>query len=65
VTIDYPDMEPSVPVHLTKAGIVKDGELNREWFEQSLKDSRAAVEFGKAEMAREMVEDLQEFLDDH
>jgi len=62
---DYPDMDPSVPVHLTKAGILKDGELNREWFEQNLKDSRAAVEFGKAQMAREMVEDLQEFLDDH
>lgn len=55
----------SVPVHMHRAGMLKDGKPNREWFEQSLKDSRAAVEFGKAEMAREMVQEIEEFLDDN
>jgi hypothetical protein len=65
VTFEYPDMDPSVPVHLTKLGMLKDGELNREWFEQSLKDSRRAVEEGKAAMAAEMIDEAQEFLDDN
>ena len=60
-----PSLDPSVPVHLTKAGILKDGELNHEWFAENVEQSRRAVEFGKAEMAREMVEDIQGFLDDH
>ena len=64
MTFEYPDMDPSVPVHLTKLGMLKDGELNREWFEQSLKDSRAAVEAGKAAMAADMIQDIEEFLGD-
>ena len=63
---DRPDwLDPSFEVHLTKIGALKNGELNREWFEQSVKDSRSAIEFGKAEMAREMVEEAQEFLNDN
>ena len=38
-----------VPVHLHRAGILKDGKANiAPWFQQNLKDSRTAVEFGKA-----------------
>ena len=54
-----------MPVHLTKLGILKDGKPNRDYFEENLKQSRRAVEFGKAEMAREMIDEAQEFLSEH
>lgn len=41
------EVDPSVPVHLTKAGILKDGALNREWFEESVRLSARAVAFGR------------------
>ncbi len=59
--------DPSVPVHMHRAGILKDGQPNRDWFEESLKQSRSAVAFGKAELAREFAEtdeELQRILDD-
>jgi hypothetical protein len=50
------DLDPSVPVHLTKAGIIKNGELDRSWFEQSVQTSCRAIEFGKAQWEKELAE---------
>jgi hypothetical protein len=35
-------------------GVLKDGELDRAWFEESLKRSRGAIEFAEAERDREL-----------
>ncbi len=60
--------DPSVPVHLTRLGMLTDGHIpNREWFEESLRLSRRAVEFGKEQLAREFAEsdeELQKILND-
>jgi hypothetical protein len=60
--------DPSVPVHLTRLGMLIGGTVpNREWFEESLRQSRRAVELGKAEMEREFADtddELQKILDD-
>jgi hypothetical protein len=50
----FPELDPSVPVHLTKAGMVKDGKPSREWFDDACKRSRRAIEFAKAERDREL-----------
>lgn len=49
-----PELDPSVPVHLTKAGVLKDGEPNREWFEESVRRSRRAIDFAMGERDREL-----------
>ena len=41
------EVYPSLEVDLTKIGVLKDGELNREWFEESLRLSARAITFGK------------------
>jgi hypothetical protein len=52
---DYPEfLDPSVPVHLTKAGMLKDGKPNREWFDEACEQSRRAIECGRAEMDKEL-----------
>ena len=60
-------LDPSFEVQLTKLGALKDLTANRAWFEESLKLSRRAVEFGKTEMEREFAEsdeELQQILND-
>ena len=52
-------VDPSVPVHLTKAGAIKDGEPDREWFEESVRRSQRFIELGKREREKE----LQRILD--
>ena len=52
-------VDPSVPVHLTKAGVIKDGEPDREWFEESVRRSQRFIELGKREREKE----LQRILD--
>jgi hypothetical protein len=47
-------LDPSVPVHLTKAGVLKDGEPDRSWFEESCKRSERAIAFAMAERDREL-----------
>lgn len=47
-------MDPSVPVALTKAGMLRDGEPNREWFKASCARSKGAIEFAMAERDREL-----------
>jgi hypothetical protein len=53
------EMDPSAPVHMTKSGMLKDGQPNREWFLESLRLSRRAIAQGREAMDRE----LQRILD--
>jgi hypothetical protein len=46
--------DPSLPIHLTKAGALKEGEPDRDWLEQSCKLSRCAIDFAMAERDREL-----------
>ena len=50
-----PDIDASVPVHLTRAGILKDCEPNREWFLRSLELSKRAIAFAEEEKDRELM----------
>jgi hypothetical protein len=52
--------DASSPVHLTRAGVLANGDPQRSWFEESLRRSRRAIEFARAEINRE----LREILDD-
>lgn len=65
---EYEWSDPSIPVHLTRLGMLIDGHVpNRAWFEESLRLSRRAVEFGKEQMALEFAEsdeELQKILND-
>ena len=49
---DY--LDPSFGVHITTAGALKNGELDREWFLASCARSEAAIEFAKTEADREL-----------
>jgi len=53
------EMDPSTPVHMTRTGMLKDGQPDREWFLESVERSRRAIELGREEMDRE----LQQILD--
>ena len=55
------ELDPSVPVHLTRAGLLTNGQRNDEWFAESVKRSRRALTLGRAEMDRE----LRRILDDN
>ena len=57
-------LDPSFEVQLTKIGALKNGELNREWFDEFVRQSRPFIEAAKVEMAREMVEEIEEILND-
>jgi hypothetical protein len=54
------EIDPSVPVHMTRAGMLKDGQPNREWLLESVERSRRAVEQGREEMNRELLRILDE-----
>lgn len=54
------EISPGLPVYLTKAGALKDGEPDREWFEESCRRSQRAIEFAREEMERELLNMLRE-----
>jgi hypothetical protein len=54
------DLDPSVEVHLTKAGAIRDAEPDREWFAESVRLSQRAL----AEGRRWADKELQGILDD-
>lgn len=61
-------IDPDLVVYLAAAGVFKDGKPDREFFLAEVERSRRAVEFGKAELAREFEEvddELQRILGDH
>ena len=58
------ELDPSFEVQMTKIGALKDLKPNREWFEESLKLSRGAIEFAKAERDRELARILSGTDDD-
>lgn len=53
------ELDPSFPVQMTKIGVLKDGESDREWFDESVRRSQRFIELGRREREKE----LQRILD--
>ena len=50
------DVNRNLGAYLTVAGVIKNGQPDRAWFETSCARSNAAIAFAKAEIDRELAE---------